>query len=159
MINKRTDIQYIRNQLMHGGYKLTKQRLQIIDVIYENNRHMNVDAIYREVKSQNIGITTIYRSLMILEEVGVLKKINVSNISYYELEEIDEHKVHIHAKCIKCNKIIDVYEKEITEQFGELIEKLKGKHENIVKSTSVILSEICKECEMKLQIRRCSKIM
>ncbi len=150
MINKSKDINYIREQLQCGGYKLTKQRLQIIEIMYKNNKHMTADEIYREVESKNIGLSTVYRNLMILEEVGVLKRINLPNISYYELEVVGKDKFHIHVKCIKCNKIIDINEEEISEDFCALIEKLKKKHIVTIKSTSVMLSGICNKCKMRM---------
>ena len=148
MINKSKDIKYIRNKLTNEGYKFTNQREKIIEAIYENNMHMNVDEIHSKVKSENIGISTIYRNLRILEEVGVLKKINITDTSYYELDNAGKHKVQIHAKCVKCNKIIDINEDEISENLDSLIEKLKKKIK--VKSASIVLSGICKECERKI---------
>ena len=148
MINKSKDIKYIRNQLTREGYKFTNQREQIIETIYENNMHMNADEIQSKVKNKSIGISTIYRNLIILEEVGVLKKINITNTSYYELDKSGKHKVQIHAKCVKCNKIIDINEEAISESLDSLIEKSKKKIN--VKSASIVLSGVCKECEMKI---------
>lgn len=150
MINKSMSIKYIRDKLTTGGYKFTEQRLQIIKAICENNRHMNADEIYRKVKIHNIGISTVYRNLTILEEVGVLKKINVSNICYYELEGFGDDNVDVHAKCIKCNKIIDIDEVESSGNLHDFIENLREKHNITVKSSSIILSVVCKECKMKI---------
>ncbi|WP_237737324.1 Fur family transcriptional regulator [Clostridium carboxidivorans] len=101
-----TDVSYISEKLADNGYKITKQRCEIIKAIYENNVHMNADEIYKKVKHKKIGLSTVYRNLMILETVGAIKRINTANTSYYELQTLGE--IDIHAKCIKCNKIVDI---------------------------------------------------
>jgi Fur family transcriptional regulator, ferric uptake regulator len=151
-INKDKYISYIKERLKLGGCRTTTQRLQIIDVIYENNKHMNIEEIYSKLISEKVGISTIYRNFIKLEEVGVLKRIDVANTSYYELEEIGENKFHIHIKCDKCNKIIDINEEEISQNFAELTAGLKKKHKITVKSTSVVLSGVCMECETNIKV-------
>lgn len=145
---------YIEEKLRCGGYKLTAQRLNIINVIYKNSRHMSVDEIYNEVKDKKIGLTTVYRNLMIFEEIGVVRKISITNISYYELDIMNEYKVHIHAKCSRCNKIMDVNEVEVTEEYLSLIKNLKQKFKIAVESISVVVSESCESCNSKLKIGR-----
>ena len=145
---------YIEEKLKCGGYKLTTQRLNIIKVIYKNNRHMSADEIYNEVKDKKIGLTTVYRNLMIFEEIGIVKKISITNINYYELDIMNEYKVHIHAKCSKCNKIMDVNEVEVTEEYLSLIKNLKKKFKIAVESISVVVSESCENCNSKLKIGR-----
>ncbi|HEY8892865.1 MAG TPA: transcriptional repressor [Clostridium sp.] len=150
MINKRKEINHIRDKLIQRGYKLTKARLKIIEVFCENDCLMYADEIYKRVRIKSVGhsISTIYRNIAILEQIGVLKKIYISNTCYYKLEKTEKHVFNIHAKCVKCNKIIDINEEEISENLDSSIEKFNRKQKNEIKSTNVILSGVCKECEM-----------
>lgn len=152
MINKRKEINHIRDKLIQKDYKLTKPRLEIIEVFCKNDCLMYADEIYKKVRFKSVGhsISTIYRNIAILEEIGVLKKIYIANVSYYKLEKTEKHVFNIHAKCVKWNKIIDINEKEILENLDSSIEKLNKKQKIEIKSTNVILSGICNECEMKL---------
>ena len=156
MINKRKNINCIRDKLIQKGYKITKARIEIIEVFCENDCLMYADEIYKKVRTKGVGhsISTIYRNITILEQVGALKKIYVSNTCYYKLEKTGKHVFNIHAKCVKCNKVIDINEEEILENLNSSIEKLNRKQKIEIKSTNVVLSGICKKCEMKLQIRR-----
>ena len=153
MVNEVNDINYIREKLEYKGYKFTKQRFYIVNAIYKNNKHMNADEIYNKVKSRSIGLSTVYRNLIILEEVGVVKKINITNISYYELAIMGEYKFHIHARCIKCNKIMDIKEEDISEGYEKLIKKLTEKHKILVENTSIVLSGLCNECKVKRKMK------
>ncbi|MCB2361316.1 Fur family transcriptional regulator [Clostridium estertheticum] len=137
--------------------KLSKAGLNIIEVIYENDWHMNADEIYRKLKLKSVGhsLSTIYRNLKMLEEVGALKRIKIANTSYYNLEKVERNMVYIQAKCVKCSKIIEINERKILESLDSTLRKLNKKEKIMFKSTNVVLSGICKECKIKLQIGEC----
>lgn len=143
---------YIEEKLKRGGYKLTSQRLDILNVMYKSGRHMSADEIYSEVKDKKTGLTTVYRNLMIFEEIGLVTKISITNINYYELVTMDEYKVHIHAKCGKCNKIIDINEVNATEEYLNFVEQFKKKFKFSVESINIVASELCEGCDSKLKV-------
>lgn len=145
MRNEAADINYISEKLKTGGYKLTKQRYEIINVMQKNNVHMNADEIYKKVKRKKIGLSTVYRILMILESVGAVKRINAANISYYELQNDEE--IDIHVKCVKCNKVVDIRREKLGEDLVELIKNINESHGIIVNSTSIVLAGTCNKCE------------
>lgn len=154
MINKRKSIKCIKDKLIQRGYKLTKARLIIIEIFCENDCFMYANEVYIKVKNKTIGhsISTIYRNIELLEQVGALKMIYISNTCYYKLDEKEKQKFNIHAKCVKCNKIIEINEVKISENLKSYMDELNRKQMIDIKSTSVVLSGICKECELKLQI-------
>lgn len=143
------DVGYIRSKLKNGGYKLTKQRFQIINAINKNKKHMSIDEIYSKVKRRNIGLSTVYRSVIILEKVGILKSINMSNTNYYEIESTANHKVHVHAQCIKCNKLIDVDENKMLVNWKSVINNIEKNYSIAVDSVSIMLSSVCGKCDME----------
>lgn len=147
-----TDISYISEKLINSGYKITKQRCEIIKIMYENNVHMNADEIYKKVKHKKIGLSTVYRNLMVLETVGAIKRINTANTSYYELQTIGE--VDIHAKCIRCNKIVDIKKEKLEENLRKLIKNIKQERKIMINSTSIVLSVICEKCKSEIMLNR-----
>lgn len=74
-------------------------------------------------KYKNIGLATIYRTLQLLDECGVIKKLNFGDGCYrYELSEDKKHQHH-HLVCLNCGNVyefdddlLDELEKKITEQ-------------------------------------------
>lgn len=152
MKEKTTDVSYISERLVDGGYKMTKQRYEIIKTIYKNNTHMNADEIYKKVKHKKIGLSTVYRNLMILEAVGVLKRINVANKSYYELQAVGD--VCIHVKCIKCNKIIDIKKENLAQNLEKLIKNIKEDYGIKINDPSIVLLGICEKCENNIRIKK-----
>lgn len=151
MKNQISDVSYISEKLIDGGYKLTKQRYEIIKTIYKNNIHMNADEIYKKVKHKKIGLSTVYRNLMVLESVGILKRINLANTSYYELQTAGD--LCIHVKCIKCNKIIDIKKENLTQNLESLIKSIKNEHKIKINNPSIDLVGICEECEKSIRFK------
>lgn len=152
MKKRTTGISYISEKLINSGYKITKQRCEIIKIMYENNVHMNADEIYKKLKHKKIGLSTVYRNLMVLETVGAIKRINTANTSYYELQAMGE--IDVHAKCIKCNKVVDIKREKLAENLKELIKNIKQEREIMINSTSIVLSVICEKCKKEIILNR-----
>lgn len=97
-------IDWLRQQ----GFRLTNQRLLILDVIEANNGHISADDIATTVTQRDprLNRATVYRTLQWLHSVGMLRKIDVGTPPLrYELAA--EH-AHHHLICRDCG-----YEQEI----------------------------------------------
>ena len=83
------NINKLKEDLKNKGYKLTPQRRSIVDTIIENEgSHLTVEEIYDKVKIQcpEIGLATVYRTVMLLEEMGIVYKLDLDDgCSRYEL--------------------------------------------------------------------------
>lgn len=128
------------------GYRLTTQRRYILDAIMENHsEHLSIEELYTEVKKRcpEIGIATIYRTVQILEETGVLAKQNFADgCSRYELVDQSERHNHHHLVCIKCGKVI-----EIKDDYFDKLEQHIEKDENfVIINHNVTFYGKCKEC-------------
>ena len=101
------------------GVKLTDQRKIIARVMSQSNDHPNVDELYDRVSKidSRISIATIYRTVKLFEESGILAKheFKGGKARYEELSE--SHHDHL----------IDIKSGEIIEFVDEEIEKLQKK--------------------------------
>ena len=78
--------QKIIEKLKLNGCRITKQRMQILDVILENRCTSCKEIFYRaSALDSGIGIATVYRMVNALEEIGVLSRRIV-----YEAAEFSE---------------------------------------------------------------------
>lgn len=98
---------YLRKQLKKRGYKLTKQREAILDVLEELDKSlMTAQEIFKRVVKINPGtnFSTVYRNLDILAQEGIIRRVTFGQeASYYEL--IFDGKHHHHLICKGCGKI------------------------------------------------------
>ena len=61
--------------LKDKGYRITRQRLIVLDVILECNYNSCKEIYYRAAEQDSsIGIATVYRMVNILEELGVVSR-------------------------------------------------------------------------------------
>ena len=109
----------IEKKCIKIGVKLTEQRKIIAKVMSESNDHPNVDELYKRVSKidSKISIATVYRTVKLFEESGILTKheFKGGKARYEELNE--GHHDHL----------IDVKTGEIIEFVDEEIEKLQKK--------------------------------
>ena len=110
-------VETIEQKCLVKGVKLTAQRKIIAKVIHESNDHPNVDELYNRVSKidSKISIATVYRTVKLFEESGILAKheFKGGKARYEELNE--SHHDHL----------IDVKSGEIIEFVDEEIEKLQ----------------------------------
>lgn len=104
-----------------SGIKLTENRKIITRVIAEAKDHPDVEEVLRRVNKINpkIGIATVYRTLKLLEESGIIAKHEFSNTNKAHYETLEEGEHHDH--------LIDVSSGKVFEFFNIELENLKDK--------------------------------
>lgn len=143
------EIERLKNNLKEKGYKLTPQRRAIVDIIIRNEgSHLTTEELYDLVKVEcpEIGLATVYRTVQLLEELGVVSKLDLNDGCYrYELVHEDENHHHHHLICSNCGKLIEVQ--------GDLLEglehEIESKYDFRIKNHSVKFYGICSECSKK----------
>ncbi len=133
------------------GYKCTTQRILVYDILAENkDKHLSTEEIYELIKHKNpkMGIATIYRTLQLFEETGLVYKHNFDDgCSRYEILSPNSNEIHQHHHlvCKKCGEIIEVKE-DLMNSLEEIIEKQYNFEilNHVVKFTG-----ICSQCRNK----------
>ena len=109
----------IENKCIKKGVRLTDQRKLVARVMSESADHPDVDELHKRVSKfdNKISIATVYRTVKLFEESGILAKheFKGGKARYEELNE--GHHDHL----------IDVKSGEIIEFVDEEIEKLQKK--------------------------------
>ena len=113
----------IEQKCIKKGVKLTEQRRVIAKVMTESDDHPNVDELYKRVTQidSKISIATVYRTVKLFEESGILTKHDFKGgkARYEELSE--QH--HDHLIDIKSGEIIEFVDNEIEELQKKVAEK------------------------------------
>jgi len=107
----------IEKKCIKKGVRLTEQRKLVAEVMSSSEDHPNVNELHRRVNKldSKISIATVYRTVKLFEEVGIIEKHDFKgNKARYE-ETRQEHHDHL----------IDINTGEITEFVNEDIEKLQ----------------------------------
>jgi len=109
----------IENKCIKKGVRLTEQRKLVAKVMSESTDHPDVDELHKRVNKidSKISIATVYRTVKLFEEAGVVAKHDFKGTKARYEEATHEHHDHL----------IDVNTGEITEFVNEDIEKLQEK--------------------------------
>jgi len=115
----------IEQKCISKGVKLTDQRKIIAKVMSESTDHPDVDELYNRVSrlDSKISIATVYRTVKLFEEAGILAKHDFKG-GKARYEEMSESH-HDHLIDIKSGEIIEfvndeieVLQKKVAEKYG-----------------------------------------
>tara|TARA_Y100000817_G_scaffold309402_1_gene298482 strand:+ start:78 stop:488 length:411 start_codon:yes stop_codon:yes gene_type:complete len=114
----------IEQKCLAKGVKLTDQRKIIAKIMSESNDHPNVDELYRRVSvlDSKISIATVYRTVKLFEEAGILTKHEFKG-DKARYEELNEGH-HDHLIDVQTGKIIEFVDDEIEALQKKVAKKL-----------------------------------
>ncbi|MFC2158436.1 Fur family transcriptional regulator [Acidobacteriota bacterium] len=142
-------------QRYRGQYsRWTGPRGLVLEFLSRNPGHPSAKEIYSEVQKldSRIGLTTIYRTLDLLNRMGLINKLVLDDgQARYEYKPEDQHDHHHHLICTGCGQIIDYSEFE--EEELELVRKtekwLMKKYKYKVYDHNVDFLGICEKCQVQ----------
>ncbi|HYE41845.1 MAG TPA: Fur family transcriptional regulator [Caulobacteraceae bacterium] len=106
------------------GMRMTDQRRVVARVLGESHDHPDVEELYRRASAvdPHISIATVYRTVRLFEEAGVVEKHDFGDgRSRYE-EASDDH--HDHLIDTKTGEVIEFYDEEIEKLKTAIAERL-----------------------------------
>ena len=83
----------IQERFRQAKIRFTPQRALIVETLVESSDHPDADLIYRRAiqKDSSVSVATTYRTLNLLEEAGILRKLNMQDGKVrFEIER-DDH--------------------------------------------------------------------
>ena len=108
------------------GLKMTEQRRVIARVLSEASDHPDVEAVHRRATAidPNISIATVYRTVRLFEEAGILAKHDFGDGRARYEETPEEH--HDHLIDIQSGKVVEFHNDEIEVQLGPQLKLAVG---------------------------------
>jgi Fur family ferric uptake transcriptional regulator len=141
-----SDEKELRERLKNSGYKFTGQRGAVLDVLLRySGDHLSTDEIFNYVKADHpeIGIATVYRTLTLLEKIGVVIKLDLDDgFSRYELTRENEDHRHHHLICSKCGSVSEVEDDLLDSLEAQILQK----NDFLVTDHRVKFYGICSKC-------------
>ncbi|KAA6301392.1 MAG: Peroxide-responsive repressor PerR [Candidatus Ordinivivax streblomastigis] len=92
----------------------TPERYAILDLIYSDPKHFDMDSLYEAMTDRNFRVSraTLYNTMQLLLDCRlVLKHQFGQNLSFYERAYNNE--VHHHLICTSCNKVVEYKDAEL----------------------------------------------
>ena len=118
-------VSHYETRLRDAGYKLTKARLTVLQVIERNHGHVTSADVLEQVNAEDasIGRASVFRTLDLLTRLGIIRPtyIDTSMTPNYVLLP-DGH--HHHIICTNCNRVIEFDDCCLDEMKAELEARL-----------------------------------
>ena len=89
------------------GFKLTPQRLAILDYLQGNTRHPSAEDIFLAVQKKfpTMSLATVYTTLSALKAKGVVQELILDP----DKKRFDpQTRLHNHLICLSCRRIVDI---------------------------------------------------
>jgi Fur family peroxide stress response transcriptional regulator len=109
------------------GVKLTPQRLEIFCEVSSNSNHPNAEVLYQSIKKRmpTVSLDTVYRTLWMLSDLGVISTINHSHSGICFDANVQQHHHYICTHCgttkdFECVALNDLPIPKAVEEFGSI---------------------------------------
>ena len=131
----------LQTTLRAKGYRLTPQRQLVLRAVTEL-RHGTPDEICLEVQrtAAGVNISTIYRTLELLEQLGLVTHTHLGHGAPTYHSATDED--HLHLVCRVCGQIIETD----VSVAAHLIDDLAQQHGFVTDVTHFAIFGRCKDC-------------
>ena len=97
-----------REFLRDRGLKYTSEREKILRAVMHTDEHFEAEELLRLMwqESNRVGKATVYRTLKLLVECGIVKEVHFSNQQVH-YEHTYGQDPHDHMVCRRCGRIIE----------------------------------------------------
>ena len=128
--------------LHENGYRITRQKLAVLDAICQADGHASVGEVYYRAKVLDEGIdrSTIYRTLDLFVKLGLV--ISADNVEGEKVYELVKESQHHHLICKVCGDEIEI-ENEVVDDFYQ---RLTSAYNYAVDMDHLIIFGVCVTC-------------
>ncbi|MBN1175998.1 transcriptional repressor [Candidatus Woesearchaeota archaeon] len=120
--------------------RLTIQKIKILEYLHSVHSHPTADVVYEAVKKHipNISLATVYRNLNQMVDSGDVLRLEINGEYHFD----GDVSKHLHCYCSRCGKLVDVFNKKITDYAIKNVD-LPGFE---VSNVQVLFKGLCTKC-------------
>ncbi len=127
-----------------SGGRFTTQRRQIIELLDQAGGHLDAESLYQLAhdRDETVSLATVYRTLNVLKEAGLLKQRYLSSEHDRMVFEASD-KEHYHFTCSSCHAVIE-FETDSIEQVKQAVERAFGVR---IDHACLCFEGVCEMCQ------------
>ncbi len=136
-------IEELVNSLREEGFRITPQRIAIVEYLLKTDDHPSAEHIHKIVQKKYpmVSLSTVYKTLDLLREKKLVNEIKVEGEARFDAHT-DEH---INLVCMNCGKIDDIDE----DSLREIQTKVARKSKYMILKSNFELFGYCNNCKSK----------
>ncbi len=138
-------VEKFREFLATKNQRLTQERKTIVEEVFATHEHFDAEQLVDRLASvragRRVSRASVYRTLSLLEEAGMLRKVTRANG-----RDVYEHDYgypkHDHMICEKCRKLIEFPAEEI----AEILDRVTAQHGFRMTGHRLEVFGVCRQC-------------
>ena len=136
-------IKELVNSLREEGFRITPQRIAIVEYLLKTEEHPSAEHIHKIVQNKYpmVSLSTVYKTLDLLREKKLVNEIKLEGEARFDAHT-DEH---INLVCMNCGKIDDIDE----DSLKEIQTKVARKSKYMILKSNFELFGYCNNCKSK----------
>ena len=133
--------------LASKGLRVTNQRMAIFDAAFNRTDHFTAEDLLADARAidDSVSRATVYRSLPILVESGLIREVDVGRDHKYYMTTLHQDTFQAQLICQDCDKIVEV-DAPFMEWYGKT---LAAKYNMELVSQRLQVVARCQSCEKK----------
>ena len=130
-----------------SGRRITLQRQIVLDVIETAEKHLDAESIFQRArqKDPNISLATVYRTLAVLTEMGLVERSYLARNHEREHYEPVGAPKHHHFTCLDCHQVIEFQSPGLNHLISQFQEEVGVQ----VLHACICVEGYCRECVLK----------
>lgn len=134
-----------------GGFRRTAPRQAVLEVVREADDYLSADEVYRRVfeRLEGIGIATVYRTLQLLTELGVLSRIvsdDGKSLYRFADEAAANHRVVLVCRRCSGRWPVSIADEPVRGRLDAFHEAIASEHQFGVEQSMHQLVGLCDDC-------------
>ncbi|MET0864405.1 MAG: transcriptional repressor [Nakamurella sp.] len=135
-------------RLRNQDHRITGARRAVIETLARRGGHPTAPELSAEIEQRYPGIhlATVYRTLEVLTELGVVTHVHMSHgATAYHLAGIGSSENHLHAQCRICGRVFDLP----ADMLDDIRLRLALDNDFDLDPNHVALSGACRSCDVR----------
>jgi len=141
-MHHRTEVVEAGKALREQGYRLTPQRLMVLDAVIAGEGHVTAETIHQAVAEEypDVSVSTVYRTLETLRDLGLVTETDLGSgrVEYHFAEQAGHH----HLVCRRCGDMAELPH----EVFHPVEERLSRDYGFLAEMSHFAVFGVCARC-------------
>lgn len=139
-------VERFRSWLRERNLPVTAQRMAIADILLASEHHLSAEDVAQQLETRGarVGTATVYRTLDVLVESGLVVERDLGE-GFRRFEPARDEPPREHLRCTACGRV-EVFHDDGVEQ---LASRVAAQHGFVRERQRLVIHGVCRDCRAR----------